>query len=124
MTKIQFLSIPGATSNEEIRTLSSDYNLLAKELGSTTIEISKGSVEWLRQGKSIAETKELLKSTMMLSKLGALESAEATDYLTAVLNSYKLEAKDAERVVDRLISVDNVAATSAGKQFARIYGNI
>lgn len=124
MTNIQVLQVEGARTKEEIDSLAKSYNNLAKELGATTIEVSKASVEWLRQGKTIEETKELLRSSMMLSKLGALESAEATDYLTAILNGYKLEAKDASRVVDQLISVDNVAATSAGKQFARIYGNV
>lgn len=52
---------------------------------------------------------------MMLSKLGALESAQATEYLTAILNGFKLEAEDAASVVDRLISIDNIAATSAGE---------
>ena len=52
---------------------------------------------------------------MMLSKLGALESADATDFLTSTLNSYKLGAQDAASVVDKLIAVDNVAATSAGE---------
>ena len=51
----------------------------------------------------------------MLSKLGALDAATATDYLTSTLNSYKLSAKDAVSVVDKLVAVDNVAATSSGE---------
>ena len=52
---------------------------------------------------------------MMLSKLGALESAQATEYLTSIMNGFKIETEDASRVVDKLISVDNIAATSAGE---------
>lgn len=52
---------------------------------------------------------------MMLSKLGALESAQATEYLTAILNGFQMEAKEAESVVSRLVSIDNIAATSAGE---------
>lgn len=48
----------------------------------------------------------------MASKLGNLESAEATEYLTAILNGYQMEAEEATSVVDRLIAVDNIAATS------------
>jgi TP901 family phage tail tape measure protein len=69
----------------------------------------------LRQGKTVAETQELLRSTMMLSKLGALDSATATDDLTSTLNSYNLSANEAASVVDKLVAVDNVAATSAGE---------
>ena len=48
----------------------------------------------------------------MLSKLGDLEAADATKYLTSTLNGYKMEAEDATSVVDKLVAVDNVAATS------------
>jgi len=115
LTNIQVLQIEGASSDKEIADLSMQYNDLAKSLGTTTIEVTKGSVEWLRQGKSIKETQELLKSTMYLSKLGALDSAQATEYLTAILNGFNMEASNSERVVDKLVAIDNIAATSAGE---------
>ena len=39
---------------------------------------------------------------MTLSKVGAIESSEATELLTSSLNGYKLEAKDAMSVVDKI----------------------
>jgi len=48
----------------------------------------------------------------MASKLGALDSAQATQYLTAILNGFQMEADEAISVVDRLIAVDNISATS------------
>ena len=42
----------------------------------------------------------------MLSKLGMMESSEATEKLTATLNGYKLSAEDAMDVVDKLVNVD------------------
>jgi hypothetical protein len=113
MTKIQVLQVEGAQTPEEIRALAKEFNNLGKEMGATTMEVAQGSVEWLRQGKTISETTQLLKASTMLSKLGALEAAQATDYLTSTLNSYKLGSEDAIAVVDKLIAVDNTAATSA-----------
>ena len=52
---------------------------------------------------------------MMLSKLGALDSAQATEYLTAILNGFNMKGEDAVKVVDKLVAIDNIAATSAGK---------
>ena len=112
MTKIQILQAEGAKTPEEINSLSLAYNDLAKSLGTTTLEIAKGSVEWLRQGKTIQETTELMVSSTMLSKLGALSASEATEYLTSTLNSYMISAKDATSVVDKLVAVDNQSATS------------
>jgi len=115
LTNIQVLQIEGAKTDQEIANLSMQYNDLAKSLGSTTIEVTRGSVEWLRQGKTIEETQDLLKNTMYLSKLGALDSAQATEYLTAILNGYNMKAEESARVVDKLVAIDNIAATSAGE---------
>jgi len=113
MVSIQVLQAEGAQTPEEINSLASAYNDLAKAMGVSTLEIAKGSLEWLRQGKSIAETTELLKASTALSKLGNMSAAEATEYLTSTVNSYKLSTEDAIKVVDKLIAVDNKSATSA-----------
>lgn len=49
----------------------------------------------------------------MLSKLGMMDSAEATEKLTAALNGYKLSANDAIGIVDKLVNIDLIAATSS-----------
>jgi TP901 family phage tail tape measure protein len=123
LVNIQVLQQTGAQTNEEIAQLAVGFNDLARGMGATTIEVAKGSTEWLRQGKSIAETQELLKSTLMLSKLGNLDTAQSTEYLTAIVNGFKLSASDATTVVDKLIAIDNIAATSAGREFARTCSN-
>ena len=113
MVKIQLLQVEGAQTDDEITSLAGAYNDLAQELGATTLEVAKGSVEWLRQGKTIEETTELLKASTMLSKLGNMEAAESTEYLTSAVNGYGLASSEAASIVDKLIAVDNVAATSA-----------
>jgi len=115
MVNIQILQVEGAQTPQEINSLAQSFNNLAKEMGATTIEIAQGSVEWLRQGKTIAETQELLKASTMMGKLGNMALADSTEALTSVLNSFKLEAKDAVGIVDRLVAVDNVAATSTNE---------
>jgi hypothetical protein len=115
MTNIKVLQVGGASSTAEIGNLAKSYNDLAREMGANTLEVAKGSTEWLRQGKTISETQDLLKSTLMLSKLGALDTAQATEYLTSTLNGFKMEAKDASKVVDVLIGLDNKFATSSGE---------
>lgn len=112
MTNVQIVT--GATDNQ-IADLSFQYNDLAKELGATTLDVARGSLEWRRQGKSIEETGELMKSTMMLSKLGNLDAAQSTEYLTSIINGFKLEAKDTQEVVSKLVALDNKFATSAGE---------
>ena len=106
------ISLITGETGDSINNLASDYNNVAKEMGATTLQVAAGSLEWIRQGKTLEETQELLQATLMLSKLGNVESADAAEHLTAVLNSYKLEAADATRVVDKLVAIDNLSATS------------
>ena len=71
--------------------------------------------EWLRQGKTIAETKELIKSSMILSKIGVMDSKDATEKLTSTLNGFNLEAKNSMSIVDAVAKVDMIAATSSNE---------
>lgn len=98
---------------EAVSRLTDEYNQLAKELKSTTTQVLEASSEWLRQGKTLEETNELIRQSMILSKVGNMESATATQRLTSALNGYKLAASDAAAVVDKLTAVDMEAAVSA-----------
>jgi uncharacterized protein YukE len=109
------IQIVTGMSASSVKKLAQDFNDLASEMGATTLQVAQGSVEWYRQGKTVEETSKLLKATLMLSKLGNMESAQATEYLTSTLNGFKLEAEDAILVVDKLIALDNQYATSAGE---------
>lgn len=102
----------GANYNT-VHGMMNDYNALAKELGSLTTQVSEGADAWLRQGKSIDEVNNLVKSSMVLSKVGDMSSEDATKYLTASLNGYKLQADAAESVVSKISSVDLVSATNS-----------
>lgn len=89
----------------------------------------------------MADTTELLRASTVMARVGQMEDAEATEYLTSALKGYKVEAQDAMHVVDALSQVDiesassvsdlaeamqrsaNVAST-AGVDFERLIGYI
>lgn len=69
----------------------------------------------MRQGKSIEEVNNLVKSSVIFSKVGDMSAEDATKYLTASLNGYQLEAENAMSVVDKISNVDlNAAVSSSG----------
>ncbi len=108
------LRISTGESYEYVSKLVDKYNGMAKNLGATTTEITSAADTWIRQGYSMAETNNLIHDSMVLSKVGQLDSADAATYLTSALKGYKLSAQDALSVVDKLASVDLVSATSVG----------
>lgn len=108
------LRIVTSDTKENTRGLVSEYANLANNLGVTTQAVSTSAVEWLRQGYSISESMDLVKSSMYLSTLGMIDSASATQSLTSALKGFKLEATESMDVVDKLTALDLEAATSAG----------
>ena len=68
LTNIQLVT---GQTDQEVAKLGVGYNNLAKEMGATTLEVTKGSLEYIRQGKTAEETQTLLKNTMMVAKLGS-----------------------------------------------------
>lgn len=111
-------------SDNQIKSLASDYNNLATELGATTLEVAKGALEWQRQGKSVEETKELLRASVMMAKLANMDQAQSTEYLTSIINGYKLSLDEVMPTIDALVALDNNYASSVGiKNFAEICGD-
>lgn len=51
----------------------------------------------------------------MLSKIGAMDSAEATELLTSTMNGYKLSVEETLEVVDKLSALDLEYATSSAE---------
>ena len=90
------------------------YNDLAKQLGSTTLEVANSANVWLRQGYSVNKVNELITSSLYLSKLGMLDTATAARDLTGIIKGFKLEVSDATDVVSKLTMIDQNAAVSAG----------
>ena len=111
---IKDLRMATGESYESVSELVSQYNALGKELGATTIEVTSSADAWLRQGHDIETTNELIRDSMILSKVANLDSAESTEYLTSAMKGYKVAAEDVIGIVDKLTAVDLVSATDAG----------
>lgn len=108
------LQIATGKSRDETAKLLTTYSKLGKQMGATTKEVAEAADTWLRQGYSIEETNSLIVDSMMLSKLGQIDSSEATKALTSAMKGYKVEVQDAISIVDKLTAVDMEAAVSAG----------
>lgn len=112
--KLTDLRMVTGDSYEEASALVAKYNDLAKSLGATTKDVLDASSDWLRQGHDVSETNELIRNSMILSKVSNLESADATEYLTSAMKGYKVAVEDVLGIVDKLTAVDLVSAVDAG----------
>ncbi len=107
------LAIVTGGKSGEAYDLIAQYNELAKQLGATTVQVSDAATSWLRQGKTTAETAELIEQSMILSKVAMVDSATATKNLTSAMRGYGMEVKDVASIVDKLSALDSKAAVTA-----------
>lgn len=108
-TSIQLVTLGTAEATEKLR---KEYADLAHEMSATVTDVAEGADAWLRQGKSAEEATQLIRASMVMSRIGVIKSAEATEYLTSVLNGYNMEAQDVMHVVDAMSQVDIESASS------------
>lgn len=108
------LQMATSVSDKEAQSLMETYSQMGKELKATGVDVAKSNTEWLKQGKSLKEAETLTTDSIILSKVGDLSSEESTKYLTSAMKGFKVEAKDALNIVDRLSAVDMASATDVG----------
>jgi TP901 family phage tail tape measure protein len=110
---INLRMVTGSTYNETVK-LVEGYGALAQRIGATTKDTLVSANEFLRQGKTAEETSKLIETSMIFSKIAALDSAKSTQYLTSAMKGYGISTKDTLGIVDKLSTVDIESATNAG----------
>lgn len=108
------LSIATNMNREQTAKLVTGYNNYAKKLASTTTQVTSAADDWLRAGKTMEEAEELIRDSIMLSKLGQLDSSVSTEDLLAVMNGYDMSVKELNSALDTMVAIDMKAATSSG----------
>lgn len=108
------LRMATSISNDEALSLMSTYSELGDELKATSVDVATSATEWLKQGKSIQESQNLAKDSIVLSKIGDLSSEEATKTITAAMKSYNMSESEVMGFVDKISAIDLVSATDVG----------
>ena len=70
------LAMAANITKPQMTALISSYSKLGAELKATVTDITQLGTEWLKHGKTVAETTTLIKDAMVLSKIGNLSSVD------------------------------------------------
>lgn len=108
------LRIVTGSNTEQAKSMMNTCNDLARQLGTTTQAVAQSAAEWLRQGYSVSEANELIKSSTYLSRLGFMDMNQSVTALTSVMKGFRIEATDSMDIVDKLTQLDAKYATTAG----------
>lgn len=108
------LSVATGDSRSSVKDLLKDYNSMAKQLASTTTQVGQAADDYLRAGKLMKESNQLIKDSIMLSKLGQINSSEATEDLLATMNGFDMSVNQVNDALDAMVAIDMAASTSSG----------
>lgn len=101
-------------TDKATQSLMKTYTKMGDRLSATTTDVAASASEWLRQGQNIADTNTLIQNSIILSKVGDLDAASSTKYMTSAMKGYQIAAEDTLSVVDKLSAVDMASATDVG----------
>ena len=94
------IAVVSGKTRDEMWDMVGTYNEMARRLGATTSQVVESSKLYFQQGRSQSEVMELVEQTTILATISELDFADATNYLTAAINGFKLEADDASNITD------------------------
>lgn len=90
------------------------YANIAKEMGSTISDTIAATTAWSKNGYNIPDSKKLAEVSLLYKNVGdGINIDEANDSLVSTLKGFKLEADQAEHIVDVLNEVSNNEAISS-----------
>ena len=111
MTNLQMAT---GVTNDKAKELMSTYNQLGDDLKALGTDVAASATEWMKQGKSIEESQELAKDSIILSKIGDLSAEESTKTITAAMKSYDLDESEVMGFIDKISAIDMASATDVG----------
>lgn len=116
MNEIQMITLK---SNEEVEELGNTYRQLAEDMNVSSLSMADAAIYLTRQGLSAKEIEERLRSITMYAKAANVDFTDASEIMTAVINSMGLanqEMEDgrnaAQRIADVFLNIGDNAATS------------
>lgn len=116
MNEIQMITMK---TDAEVEKLAKTYRDLAADMSVSSLDMADAAIYFTRQGLGAAEIEKRLKNVTMYAKAANVEFKDASEIITAVVNSMGLmdqEAEDgreaAQRVADVFLNIGDHAATS------------
>jgi len=87
------------------------------DLGYSAVEAAQALESLVKAGLEGEEAVKALRASLEMARIENIDTAQAADMLTAVMNQFKLSADDASRVVDVLVNA-SAAGRGTASEFA------
>lgn len=110
-TQFTELSKVSDASTSQLYNNFSDFSDIAKEVGGTISDTISATSDWSRNGYDLKQSEELAKVAQIYKNVGdGIDIDEANSSLISTLQGFKLQADDAEHIIDVFNEVDKLAS--------------
>lgn len=99
-------------TNQQLDQFSKGLFNVALSTSQSFDKVAEAAQEFSRQGLSASETIKRTKDAMILTRLAAIDTAEAVTVLTATINGFAKEGLNSTQITNRLATVDAAFAVS------------
>lgn len=111
-TSLNDIRIVTEKSAEDMDVFAEKANKAAKALGATTTDYTNAALTFYQQGLNDQEVQARANLTLKVANASGLNADDAAEYVTAVLNGYKVGSEEAEKAMDILARVGADTASS------------
>ena len=117
------IAIVTGQTQQQVAKLGEEYNKLAYQMGVTTTDVAKASVEFMRQGMSQEEAMKRVQIATEYAKISSLDFNKAVEILTATTNSMNVDIQRAADVFSYLGDATATGADEIGEAFQKVGGS-
>ena len=94
-------------SSEDITKFGTNVAQTAKKIGASITDLVDSATTYARLGYSLDESSVLAQYTSMLQAVGAIDTSDAQDAITAITKAYNIDVNQIESIMDKLVKVGN-----------------
>lgn len=95
-------------TKQEYRDFTTQARTDAKDIGSTTTQITNSAADWSRLGYSLKDSQTMAKNTGILKNVSEFADInEATDAMVGIMQAYNYKPDDSMKLIDQLNQIGN-----------------
>lgn len=114
-TQITDLAKVSEATSSQIYDDFSSYADIAKDIGGTISDTISATADWSRNGYNLPDSKELARVALLYKNVGdGIDIDTANESLISTLRGFKMEADEAERIIDIFNNVSNNEPIDSG----------
>lgn len=102
-------------SREQMEAFADSANQAAHDLSASTLDYTNAALIYYQQGLNDEEVAARTATTIKAAQTAQMDTAEMSEYLTAIWNGFQIQAEGTEEAIDKVAAVATATAADLGE---------